>query len=119
MNLQILSDAVNEIGGKNYINYFTMRLRHPIDAENKNVYISVKNVLYPLTTKNVLENECYLRLRMKFDNFKSDGTSTVKFDTGKVYLPVVIYDIERIVKFVNAHVDEYNIRIEKSTSEKL
>jgi predicted component of type VI protein secretion system len=76
MNLQIISDSQNHVGTTNHTNEFTMSLNHEIDAENNNTYIRVLNVCYPLTVKNVLEDDCWLQIKFDFKDFKSKSIHT-------------------------------------------
>ena len=119
MNLQIVSDSVNRVGGKNYTNEFTMSLSEVVDAENNDVYINVQSVSYPLTIKNVL-NDCSFEVTITFLNFKEiNQPSQITFSTGKVVLPDGIYTLDKLISALNSYVEEYDIIIEKTREGKV
>ena len=119
MNLQIVSDSVNRVGGKNYTNKFTMSLSEVVDAENNDVYINVQSVSYPLTIKNVL-NDCSFEVTITFLNFKEiNQPSQITFSTGKVVLPDGIYTLDKLISTLNSYVEEYDIIIEKTREGKV
>jgi hypothetical protein len=112
MNLQIISDSQNHVGTTNHTNEFTMSLNHEIDAEN-NAYIRVLNVCYPLTVKNVLEDDCWLEIKYEFKDFKSTPCK-VSFDTGKIYLPSGVYTLDTLLRVINSHTEQYDIILSKT-----
>ena len=71
MNIQIVSNARNNVGGENFNNTFTMPLLETIDGENEHKHIRVLNVSYPQTIENVREKQCGIRLRYHFKSFRS------------------------------------------------
>ncbi len=120
MNLQIISDSQNHVGTTNHTNEFTMSLNHEIDAENNNAYIHVLNVSYPLTVKNVLEDDCWLEIKYDFKDFKSDNTTCkVSFDTGKIYLPSGVYTLDTLLRVINSHTEQYDIILSKTRQGKI
>ncbi len=115
MNLQIISDSQNQVGTTNHTNDFTMSLNHEIDAENNDAYIRVLNVCYPLTVKNVLEDDCWIQIRFVFKDFKNTNTSCkVSFDSGKIYLPSGVYTLDNLLRVINSHTEQYDIILSKT-----
>jgi hypothetical protein len=66
MNLQIVSNARNEVGGENYTNQFVMPLPTLLDAENKEMFVRVLNISYPLTIENVRKETCGIHVKLSF-----------------------------------------------------
>ena len=120
MNLQIISDSQNHVGTTNHTNEFTMSLNHEIDAEKNDAYIRVLNVSYPLTVKNVLEDDCWLEIKYKFENFKSNNTNCkVLFDTGKIYLPAGVYTLDALLRVINSYTEQCDIILSKTHKGKI
>ena len=63
MNVQVVSNARNKVGGENFTNKFVMHLPTILDAETKNMHVRALNVSYPLTIENVHENKCGIHIR--------------------------------------------------------
>jgi hypothetical protein len=73
MNVQIISNTPNGVGGENFNNLFVMLLPEVIDAENEKKIIRVLNVSYPLTIENVEEKSCGIRVHYNFSLFRQIG----------------------------------------------
>jgi hypothetical protein len=109
MNLQIVSNAKNITGGENFTNEFVMPLSTILDAENRDMYIRVLNISYPLTIQNVLKNKCGIAVRMKFPVVGNNINIDVKYETDMMYLPPGYYTLKEMVNTLNAFVDEYDV----------
>ena len=108
MNIQIVSNARNNVGSKNFNNIFTMPLPEIIDAENHRKHIRVVNVNYPQTIENVRENQCGIRLRYLFQYFRS-GSEILRYQTHMMYLPAGHYTVKEMLKVINTFVNEYDV----------
>ena len=109
MNLQIVSNAKNITGGENFTNEFVMPLSTILDTENRDMYIRVLNISYPLTIQNVLKNKCGIAVRMKFPVVGNNININVKYETDMMYLLPGYYTLKEMVNTLNAFVDEYDI----------
>ena len=109
MNIQIVSNARNIIGGENFTNEFVMPLPTLLDGENRDMYIRVLNISYPLTIQNVLQKKCGIAVRMRFPTVSNDINFDVKYETDMMYLPPGYYTLTEMVNTLNAFVDEYDI----------
>ena len=114
MNVHIVSNSITRNGKDNYPNDFEMVLMTPIDAVNKDAYIEVLEVCYPLTTKNVTFESCWYSAEIEFNDFKVDKTRQfinckLKFDSEKRIIPNGIYSIMQLINTLNNCLDEYNI----------
>ena len=123
MNLQILSNTVME-GRTNKTNEFEMKLLHPIDALNNPAFIEVLEVSYPSTTKNVGEKDCWFILQIFYENFKKAGngvyeTCKLQFLSKDFKIPEGIYDLEKLINFLNNMLEEYDIFISKDNDGKI
>lgn len=105
MNLQIVSNAKNITGGENFTNEFVMPLPTILDAENRDMYIRVLNISYPLTIQNVLKNKCGIAVRMKIPVVGNNINIDVKYETDMMYLPPGYYTLKEMVNTLNAFVD--------------
>jgi hypothetical protein len=68
MNLEILSNARNKVGSENYTNEFVMPLPTLLDAENKEMYMRILNISYPLTIEKVYKLYKMYRLTLNSRN---------------------------------------------------
>ena len=73
MNLQIVSNARNKVGSENYTNEFVMPLPTLLDAENKEMYMRILNISYPLTIENVKKETCGVRIKLSFPATSDSG----------------------------------------------
>ena len=121
-NITLISNVENKIGGENYINHFNTKLPEQIDAINSKKYISVLNVYYPKTAKNINEDECWCDLEIKFTNYfmqindkKIDVSLNpiLKFNSPRIKIPSEIYNKNRILKLLNIYLNEFNIVFRK------
>jgi hypothetical protein len=96
MNLQLVSNARNKVGGENFTNQFTMPLLTTIDAENKDLFVRVLNVSYPQTIENVKKEECGICVRLQF-NRGSNSLVTITYQTDMIYIPAGYYTLEKLV----------------------
>ena len=122
MSLQILSNTIME-GRTNKTNEFEMKLLHPIDALNTLVFIEVLEVSYPSTTKNIGGNDCWFILQIFYNDFKKNGE---KYDKCKLHflskefiVPEGIYNLKKLINFLNNMLEEYDIFFLKIMMEKL
>ena len=109
MNLQIVSNAKNRIGGENYTNEFVMPLPTILDAENKEMFMRVLNISYPLTIENIRERTCGIRIKLSFPT-TSDSGIELKYETDMMYLPAGYYTLEKLLNTLNSYVDEYDVQ---------
>ncbi|CAB3982219.1 Hypothetical predicted protein [Paramuricea clavata] len=101
MNVQIVSNARNDVGGTNYTNEFVMPLPTLLDAENKELFMKVLNFSYPLTIENVQNKQCGVQLT-------SDSGIEIKFKTD-MFLPPGAYTLEKLLDTLNTFVSEYDV----------
>jgi hypothetical protein len=66
--LEILSNARNKVGSENYTNEFVMPLPTLLDAENKEMYMRILNISYPLTIEKVYKLYKMYRLTLNSRN---------------------------------------------------
>ena len=123
MNLQILSNTVLE-GRENKTNEFEMKLLHPIDGLNDPAFIEVLEVSYPSTTKNVGEKDCWFSLQIFYENFKKDDSDVyhqnkLHFLSKDFIVPEGIYDLKKLINFLNNMLEEYDIFISKDNNGKI
>lgn len=146
MNLQIVSNTVAVVN-KNQCNKFEMKLARPINALQNNVFLEVLNVCYPATTKNVLANTCFMDIEINVENFKrtlgakmavqalvNRGTTVddiagpgtrqyttceVNIKTKRVNIPAGIYNLQRLIEYVNNAYVAYNMYFSVSKSGKV
>ena len=109
MNIQIVSNAKNKVGGENFTNKFVMPLPTVLDAENKNMYMRVLNVSYLLTIENVKEETCGIQIWLSFPA-TSDSGIEIKYETDMMYIPPGYYTLEKLIDVLNTYVDEYDIQ---------
>ena len=79
MNLEVVSNTPNRVGGENFNNTFVMPLPEIIDAENEKKIIRVLNVSYPLTIENVSGNKCGIRVHFHFRLFRDIGSIPIGY----------------------------------------
>ncbi|CAB3983359.1 Hypothetical predicted protein [Paramuricea clavata] len=79
------------------------------DAENKELYMRVLNLLYPLTIENVQSEKCGVQLKMVFPT-TSDSGIQIKFKTDMMYLPPGAYTLEKLLDTLNTFVAEYDVK---------
>ena len=109
MNLQIVSSARNKEGGVNYNNVFTMPLPEEIDADNERKNIRILSVTYPQTIENVHEEQCGIRLIYNLTGVVGGYSVKVKYQTHLMYLPAGHYSINKLLRYLNELVDEYDM----------
>jgi hypothetical protein len=116
MNIIISSNTANKVGGENFNNEFVVSLPDSIDGENFNKSIRVLNVAYPQTIENVGFEKCGIKLNFICDLDYSDATDNnyyyggrIKFTTDWLFLPAGQYNMETLLKTLNALVDEYDV----------
>jgi hypothetical protein len=109
MNLQIVSNAKNKVGGENYTNEYVMPLPTVLDAENKEMYMHVLNISYPLTIENVRQEMCGIRIRLAFPA-TSDSGIELKYETDMMYIPPGYYTLKKLIDVINSFVDEYDVK---------
>ena len=122
MNLNILSNTVME-GRENKTNEFEMKLLHPIDGLNKAAFIEVLEVSYPATTKNVGKDDCWCVLQIFYENFKKSGDNydqcKLHFLTKDFIVPEGIYNLQKLINFLNNMFEEYDIFFLKDNDGKI
>lgn len=115
-SIHIVSNTISKSGKINLTNDFMVHLPYPIDALNKDAYLEVQNVCYPLSTKNVEEQKCSFNFKYKITKFmkKRNGDLTfndrVDFNSKKYIIPSGIYDLQRLLDYMNGILDEYDIK---------
>ena len=109
MNLQIVSNAHNHEGGVNYNNVFTMPLPKEIDADNERKNIRILSVTYPQTIENVHEEQCGIRLIYNLSGVVHSYSVKVKYQTHLMYLPAGYYSLNKLLRYLNELVDEYDM----------
>ena len=96
---------------------FEMKLIQPIDALNNAAFIEVLEICYPSTTTNVGEQDCWFILQIFYENFKetADGVTydqnQLHFLSEQFNIPEGIYDLKKLIKFLNNVLGEYDIFI--------
>ena len=122
MNLQILSNTVME-GRVNKTNEFEMKLLHPIDGLNNPAFIEDLEVSYPSTTNNVGAQDCWVILQIFYDDFKKLGDKYEKcklhFLSKDFFVPEGIYDLKKLINFLNNMLEEYDIFFFKDNDGKI
>ena len=119
-NIILISNVNNKNGEKNYINHFTTTLPGQIDAINNKKYISVLNVFYPKTAKNINEDECWCDLELKFSKYfiQTDNTTKnidkslypiLKFNLPRIKIPAGIYNNKKVLAFLNDYLNDFNV----------
>ena len=108
MNLEILSNARNKVGSENYTNEFVMPLPTLLDAENKEMYMRILNISYPLTIENVKKETCGVRIKLSFPA-TSDSGIELKYETDMMYIPGGSYTLEKLLSVLNSYVNEYDV----------
>ena len=94
-----------------------MKLMQPIDGLNNSAFVEVLEVCFPSTTKNVGKKDCWFILQVFYENFKKkpDGTTydenQTHFLSEEFTVPEVIYDLKKLIKFLNNMLGEYDIFI--------
>ena len=109
MNIQIVSNARNREGGVNYNNVFTMPLPEEIDAENDRKSMRILNVTYPQTIENVHEEECGIRIKYNLQRIIGGLPASLKYQTPLMYLPAGHYSLNKMLRYLNELVDEYDM----------
>lgn len=99
MNLQLVSNARNKVGGENFTNQFTMPLPTTLDAENKDLYIRALSVSYPQTIENVKKEECGILVRLNFHRGVTDVKITYEMDM--MYITPRYYTLEKLINTLN------------------
>ena len=105
MNLQIVSNAENKVGGENYTNEFVMPLPTILDAENKEMFMRVLNISYLLTIEHVRSDTCGIRIKLSFPA-TSDSGIELKYETDMMYIPGGYYTLEKLLNVINSYVNE-------------
>jgi hypothetical protein len=108
MNLQIVSNASNLVGGVNYNYIFVMTLSETIEAENAQKTIRTLNVSYPLSIENVGLEKCGIRLFYDFRDIRTSGEN-IKYKTEWIYLPAGHYTLKEMIKTLNRYLDPYDV----------
>lgn len=122
MSIYITSNTKSKSGNENLTNNFTMHLVHPIDALNKDAYLDVQNVCYPLTTKNIDEENFHFKFAFDITKFMKNKTGQTNYNEVVIYesqiyhIPTGIYDLNRLLDYMNNILKEYDIdfTLEKS-----
>ena len=96
------------MGGENFTNSFVMPLPTIFDAENKDMYMRVLNLSYPLTIENVKEETCGIRIRLAF-SATSDSGIELKYETD-MFIPPGYYTLVKLIDVINSYVDEYDVK---------
>ena len=118
MNVEIVSNTPNNMGGENVNNKFTMALPEPVDVENSRRNIRVLRVSYPLTIENVGEKKCGIRLYYNFELFRGSADRTlngklnpekISYRTDWLWLPAGHYTLPKMVETLNMFVNEYDM----------
>jgi hypothetical protein len=109
MNIQIVSSARNRECDVNYNNVFTMPLPEEIDVDNERKNIRILSVTYPQTIENVHEEECGIRLKYNFRGIAGGYSTYVKYQTHLMYVPAGHYSLNKLLRYLNELVDEYDM----------
>ncbi|CAB3995355.1 Hypothetical predicted protein [Paramuricea clavata] len=109
MNIQIVSNAINQAGGTNYTNEFVMLLPMMLDAENRELFMHVLNISYLLTIENVLKEKCGVRITLHFPTTSNSGIA-IKYKTDMIYIPLGYYSLKGLISILNSYVYEYDVR---------
>ena len=109
MNIQIVSNARNKEGGVNYNNIFTMPLPEEIDSENERKSIRILNITYPQTIENVHEEQCGIRIKYNLRRIIGGFPNSLKYQTPMMYLPAGHYSLNKMLRYLNELVDEYDM----------
>ncbi|CAB3980636.1 Hypothetical predicted protein [Paramuricea clavata] len=80
-----------------------------LDAENKELYMRVLNLSYPLTIENVQSKTCGVQIKLVFPT-TSDSGIEIKFKTDMMYLPAGAYTLEKLLDTLNTFVAEYDVK---------
>ena len=79
-----------------------------MDAENKDLFMRVLNISYPLTIENVKKDTCGVRIKLSFPATSHSGIE-IKYGTDMMYLPAGYYTLEKLINVLNSYVSEYDI----------
>ncbi|CAB3977068.1 Hypothetical predicted protein [Paramuricea clavata] len=85
-----------------------MPLTTLLDAENKEMFMRVLNISYPLTIENVQKESCSIRIKLNFPS-TSDSDISVKYKANMMYIPAGYYSLEKLIHVINSYVDEYDV----------
>ncbi|CAB3977267.1 Hypothetical predicted protein [Paramuricea clavata] len=80
-----------------------------LDAENKDLFMRVLNLSYPLTIENIAEETCGVQITMFFPTHSDSGIEC-GFKTDMLYLPPGSYTLEKLLLTLNALVGEYDVK---------
>ena len=123
-NVIITSNAAVRPGeSENLTNKFRMYLSEPIDALNRDVFLEVKEVCYPLTTKNVLDNALWFDFTSNYSNFRTSSSShgysgsahitdacgDLYFESGVVTFPSGVYTLVHVLDLLNNFLSEHGV----------
>jgi hypothetical protein len=86
-----------------------MPLPEEIDAENDRKSIRILNVTYPQTIENVHEEECGIRIKYNLSRVIRGLPASLKYQTPLMFLPAGHYSLNKMLRYLNELVDEYDM----------
>ncbi|CAB4006572.1 Hypothetical predicted protein [Paramuricea clavata] len=86
-----------------------MPLPTHLDAENKDLFMRVLNISYPLTIENVKKDTCGVHIKLCFPTTSHLGIE-IKYEMDMMHLPAGYYTLEKLINVLNSYVSEYDIQ---------